>query len=57
MQTSYPAIVSNSGAMLMWALVIGALTAVGIAAAFVGTGAIFPGLGYATWPGKATGLW
>jgi len=49
MRTSYPAVVSNPGAMLLWSLVIVALTAVGIATAFVGAAASFHGLGYATW--------
>lgn len=49
MQKSYRAVVSNPGAMLVWALLIVALTIVGIATAFVGMAVIFPVLGYATW--------
>jgi len=49
MQTSYRAVTSNPGAMAVWAISIVALTAVGIATAFVGFGVIFPMLGYATW--------
>ncbi len=35
--------------MAVWAMSIVALTAVGIATAFVGFAVIFPVLGYATW--------
>jgi uncharacterized membrane protein len=49
MQTSYRVVTSNPGAMAVWALCIVALTAVGIATAFVGFAVIFPVLGYATW--------
>ena len=49
MQESVRAVVSNPGAMLVWALLIVTLTAVGIATAFVGLAVIFPVLGYATW--------
>jgi len=49
MQTSYRVVTSNPGAMAVWAMSIVALTAVGIATAFVGFVAIFPVLGYATW--------
>ncbi len=49
MQTSYRAVTSNPGAMVVWALSIVALTAIGIATAFVGFAVIFPVLGYATW--------
>jgi uncharacterized membrane protein len=49
MQTSYRAVVNNPGAMLIWALVIVAMTAVGLATAFIGLAVMFPILGYATW--------
>jgi uncharacterized membrane protein len=49
MQKSYRAVVSNPGAMLVWALAIVVLTIAGIATAFVGLALIFPVLGYATW--------
>jgi uncharacterized membrane protein len=49
MQKSYRAVVSNPLAMLVWAGLIVALTAIGIATAFVGLAVIFPVLGYATW--------
>jgi uncharacterized membrane protein len=49
MQKSYRIVVSNPIAMLVWAGLIVALTAVGIATAFVGLAVIFPVLGYATW--------
>lgn len=49
MQTSYRAVSSNPAAMAIWALVIVALTAVGLATAFIGLAIIFPILGYATW--------
>jgi len=49
MQTSYRVVTSNPGAMAVWAISIVALTAVGIATAFVGFAVIFPVLGYATW--------
>ena len=48
-QKSYRAVVANPGPMLVWAGLIVALTAVGIATAFVGFALIFPVLGYATW--------
>ena len=49
MQESYRAVVRNPGAMAVWAAAIVALTAIGIATAFVGLALIFPVLGYATW--------
>jgi uncharacterized membrane protein len=49
MQTSARVVTSNPGAMAVWAMSIVALTAVGIATAFVGFAVIFPVLGYATW--------
>jgi uncharacterized membrane protein len=48
-QTSYRAVSQNPGPMAVWALIIVALTAIGIASAFVGLAVIFPILGYATW--------
>ncbi len=47
--TSVNAVLRNKGAMLMWALLIVALTAVGFATALVGLGVTIPLLGYATW--------
>jgi uncharacterized membrane protein len=49
MQKSYHAVVSNPAAMLVWAGLLVALTAIGIATSFVGLAVIFPVLGYATW--------
>jgi uncharacterized membrane protein len=49
MRASYLAVTRNPRAMLVWAAAIVALTAVGIATAFVGLAVIFPILGYATW--------
>ncbi|MES9972025.1 MAG: DUF2189 domain-containing protein [Candidatus Thiodiazotropha sp.] len=49
MQTSYRAVTANPGAMTVWALIIVALTAIGMATAFIGLAVIFPVLGYATW--------
>lgn len=48
-QTSYRAVTRNPLAMAVWAAMIVAMTAVGIATAFVGLTVIFPILGYATW--------
>ncbi|MCG8073739.1 MAG: DUF2189 domain-containing protein [Candidatus Thiodiazotropha taylori] len=49
MQTSYRAVTHNPGAMASWAVIIVALTAVGVMTAFVGFAVLFPILGYATW--------
>ncbi len=49
MQTSYRAVTANPAAMFVWAAIIVALTAIGIATAFVGFAVLFPILGYATW--------
>ena len=49
MQTSSRVVTSNPAAMAVWAATIVALTAVGIASAFVAFAVIFPVLGYATW--------
>ncbi|MCU0833191.1 MAG: DUF2189 domain-containing protein [Chromatiaceae bacterium] len=46
---SAQAFAQNWPAMLIWAALIVALTAIGIATAFVGMLVIFPVLGYATW--------
>lgn len=48
-QTSYRAVTRNIGAMAVWAACIVALTAIGVATAFVGLILLFPVLGYATW--------
>jgi len=48
MQTSYKVETSNPGAMAVSAACIVALTALGIATAFVGLAVVFPVLGYAT---------
>lgn len=42
-------VAENLPAMAVWAAIIVALTAVGIATAFIGFAIIFPVLGYATW--------
>jgi len=47
--TSARAVRRNPGVMAIWATTIVALTAIGIATAFVGMVVIFPVLGYATW--------
>ena len=49
MQTSARTVAKNPLAMLVWAALIAALTAIGIATAFVGLAFIFPVRGYATW--------
>jgi uncharacterized membrane protein len=49
MQASARAVAKNPVAMLVWAGLIVALTAVGIATAFIALAVIFPILGYATW--------
>jgi uncharacterized membrane protein len=49
MQTSYRAVTRNPIPMALWATTIVALTALGIATAFVGLAVVFPILGYATW--------
>ncbi len=49
MQTSYRAVTGNPGAMAIWAMIIVASTAAGIATAFIGLAVMFPILGYATW--------
>lgn len=49
MQTSYRAVLQNPAPMAVWAVIIVALTAIGIATAFIGLAVIFPVLGYATW--------
>lgn len=49
MVTSFKAVSLNKGAMLVWGLLLAALTIVGVATAFFGFAVIFPILGYATW--------
>ncbi len=49
MKTSYRAVTGNPLAMIVWAAMIVALTAVGILTVFVGFAFLFPVLGYATW--------
>jgi uncharacterized membrane protein len=49
MQTSYRAVARNPAPMAIWAAAIVALTAIGVATAFVGLAIVFPVLGYATW--------
>jgi len=49
MQTSYRAVARNPAPMAIWAAAIVALTAIGIATAFIGLAIVFPVLGYATW--------
>jgi len=49
MMYSYKRVSRNLPAMAVWAAIIVALTAVGLATAFVGLAVIFPVLGYATW--------
>ncbi len=49
MKASFRAVTGNPAAMIVWAAAIVALTAIGIATAFVGLAVIFPILGYATW--------
>ena len=47
--TSWRAVIRNRAAMLAWAVIIVALTAVSSATAFVGFVVVFPVLAYATW--------
>lgn len=47
--TSMRCCVTNPGAMLLWAFLIAALTAVGFATAMIGLVVIFPWLAFATW--------
>jgi uncharacterized membrane protein len=47
--SSINAVVRNKPAMLLWAVLIAVLTAVGLATAFVGLVVIMPWLAYATW--------
>lgn len=49
MQTSYRAVTASPAAMLVWAAIIVAFTAIGIFTAFLGFAVVFPILGYATW--------
>ena len=47
--TSVRSVTRNFGPMLLWAFLIAALTAIGIATAFVGLIVIFPWIGLASW--------
>ncbi|MGI9384021.1 MAG: DUF2189 domain-containing protein [Methyloligellaceae bacterium] len=47
--TSFKAVAQNAGAMVLWAVLIAALIAVGVATAFVGLVITFPLVGHATW--------
>ena len=47
--SSINAVLRNKPAMLLWAVLIAVLTAVGLATAFVGLVVIMPWLAYATW--------
>lgn len=49
MQTSYRAVTHNPATMALWAVIIVAMTVVGVMTAFVGFAVLFPILGYATW--------
>jgi len=47
--SSVNAVLRNKPAMLLWAVLITVLTAVGLATAFLGLVVIMPWLAYATW--------
>ncbi len=47
--TSFRAVTKNPGPMLLWAIIIAVLTAIGIATAFLGLILIFPLIGLASW--------
>jgi uncharacterized membrane protein len=47
--SSLNAVLRNKPAMLLWAVLIAVLTAVGFATAFIGLVVIMPWLAYATW--------
>jgi len=49
MVTSWQTVKKNSDAMLVWAIIIGFLTALAIAPLFLGLIVVFPLLGYASW--------
>jgi uncharacterized membrane protein len=49
--TSLNAVWQNKAALLLWAAIILALTAIGFATALIGFVIIVPLLGYATWHG------
>jgi len=47
--TSVRCCVANPAAMLLWALLIALLTAIGFATALLGLLVVFPWLGFASW--------
>lgn len=47
--SSVNAVLRNKRVMILWALIIGLLTALGLATAFVGLGVVMPWLAYAAW--------
>lgn len=47
--TSFRAVMKNPCAMILWAVIIACLTAIGIATAFLGLIIIFPWIGLSTW--------
>ena len=47
--TSVRAVAKNPGAMIIWAVLIAVLTAIGLATAFIGLIIVFPWIGLATW--------
>lgn len=47
--TSIRAVAANPGPMLLWALIVGALLAVGFIPLFIGLAVVLPVLGHATW--------
>ena len=49
MVTSWHAVKANGDAMLVWAMIIGFLTALAVAPLFLGLIVVFPLLGYASW--------
>jgi len=49
MVTSWHAVKTNGDAMLVWAMIIGFLTALAVAPLFLGLIVVFPLLGYASW--------
>lgn len=49
MVISWHAVKKNSDAMLVWAMIIGFLTALSVAPLFLGLTVVFPLLGYASW--------
>ena len=47
--TSFKSVAQNPGAMILWAVLIAVLIAIGVATAFVGLIVTFPLVGHATW--------